>query len=66
MGAVHMRENYRSVSIPIELYNKIQKIVKKRSYGYRSVSEFVTDAIRRRVEKIEEQQVEEVITLDES
>jgi metal-responsive CopG/Arc/MetJ family transcriptional regulator len=45
--------NYRTVRIPEELVNSILKIIEQRKeLGYRSHSEFIIDAIRRRVEKL--------------
>ncbi len=42
---------YRSVRIPEDLINKIQEIIDEyRKLGYRSHSEFIIDATRRRVE----------------
>lgn len=44
--------NYRTVRIPEELVETITKLIKdQRELGYRSHSEFIIDAIRRRVEE---------------
>jgi metal-responsive CopG/Arc/MetJ family transcriptional regulator len=45
--------NYRTVKIPEDLVNTIKNIMHKhKELGYRSHSEFVIDAIRRRVENL--------------
>ena len=44
--------NYRTVRVPEELVETITKLIKdQRELGYRSHSEFIIDAIRRRVEE---------------
>lgn len=46
--------DYRSVKIPNEVVEKIIKLIKKhKELGYRSHSEFVNEAVRRRLEDIE-------------
>jgi len=40
------------VGLPEELYLKIETIVNASMYGYASVSEFVKDAVRRRLEEL--------------
>ncbi len=47
------RKKYRTVAIPEDLYKKCEEIVKNGILGYSSVSEFVKDAVRRRLEEIE-------------
>ncbi|MGV9198287.1 MAG: ribbon-helix-helix domain-containing protein [Promethearchaeia archaeon] len=43
--------NYRTVRIPEDLVESILKIIEERKeLGYRSHSEFIIDAVRRRVE----------------
>lgn len=44
---------YRSLRIPENLVAKIEKMIGKEERGYASISEFVKDAIRRRLEEIE-------------
>ncbi len=44
---------YASVSLPKTLAQKVKKLIKGRSLGYRSLGEFVTDATRRRLEEVE-------------
>ena len=48
------RKGWVSVAIPEELARKIDEIVKLRKYGYRSRSQFVTDAVRRLLEELKE------------
>ena len=48
------KEEYTSTAIPKKLKERINNIIKSRKeLGYRSVNEFVLDAIRRRLEEIE-------------
>ncbi|MHA1805129.1 MAG: ribbon-helix-helix domain-containing protein [Promethearchaeota archaeon] len=45
--------NYRTVRIPENLVETVLKIIEeKKELGYRSHSEFIIDAIRRRVEDL--------------
>ncbi|GAG21007.1 unnamed protein product [marine sediment metagenome] len=45
--------NYRTVRIPEELVETVLKLIKKQNeLGYRSHSEFIIDAVRRRVEDL--------------
>jgi Arc/MetJ-type ribon-helix-helix transcriptional regulator len=46
------RKRYRTIAIPEELYEKCEKIVKEGNLGYSSVSEFVKEAIRKRLEEL--------------
>jgi Arc/MetJ-type ribon-helix-helix transcriptional regulator len=47
-------KGYDSVNLPSGLYNKVKKLVKTRAdLGYRSVTEFVAEAVRKRTEEIE-------------
>ena len=47
-------KGYDSVNLPSGLYVKVKKLVKTEvDFGYRSVTEFVADAVRRRIEEIE-------------
>ena len=45
--------SYRHISLPRELVDRIEKLVKEGRYGYRTVTEFVKDAVRRRLEELE-------------
>ena len=47
-------KGYDSVNLPSGLYVKVKTLVKTRTdLGYRSVTEFVAEAVRRRTEEIE-------------
>ena len=47
-------KGYDSVNLPSGLYDKVKKLVKTRvDLGYRSVTEFVAEAVRKRTEEIE-------------
>lgn len=47
-------KGYDSVNLPSGLYQKVKDLVKKRTdLGYRSVTELVAEAVRKRVEEIE-------------
>lgn len=52
-----MSLQYRSVSIPSELIEKARKLIIEQRLGYRSVSEFIIDALRRRIEELERNEV---------
>jgi len=46
------------IAIPLGMWKKVENIInEKGDLGYRSVSEFVIDTIRRRLEEIEKEQV---------
>ena len=46
------KDNYRTVRIPSELYDQVQQTVNNSGLGYKSVAEFVKDAIRRRLDEM--------------
>jgi hypothetical protein len=47
-------KGYDSVNLPSGLYIKVKNLVKNRTdLGYRSVTEFVAEAVRRRTEELE-------------
>ena len=47
-------KGYDSVNLPSGLYSKVKALVKARSdLGYRSVTEFVAEAVRKRTEELE-------------
>jgi Arc/MetJ-type ribon-helix-helix transcriptional regulator len=47
-------KGYDSVNLPSGLYAKVKTLVKTRTdLGYRSVTEFVAEAVRKRTEEIE-------------
>ena len=45
---------WKTVQLPEDLLNKVDEIVKIRELGYASRGEFVREAVRLRVEQIEE------------
>lgn len=47
----HMPQKYRNVSIPEELYTKLETLVETKQAGYVSVSDAVKDAIRELLRK---------------
>ena len=50
-------KGYDSVNLPSGLYNKVKALVACRDdLGYRSVTEFVAEAVRKRTEEIERTQ----------
>jgi len=47
-------KGYDSVNLPSGLYAKVKALVKHRAdLGYRSITEFVAEAVRKRMEEIE-------------
>jgi metal-responsive CopG/Arc/MetJ family transcriptional regulator len=47
-------KGYDSVNLPSGLYSKVKALVKRRAdLGYRSITEFVAEAVRKRTEEIE-------------
>ena len=43
-------KGYDSVNLPSGLYNKVKALIKRRSdLGYRSITEFVAEAVRNRL-----------------
>jgi len=47
-------KGYDSVNVPSGLYEKIKALIKARpDLGYRSITEFVAEAVRKRAEEIE-------------
>jgi metal-responsive CopG/Arc/MetJ family transcriptional regulator len=45
-------KGWKTIALPEELVEKIDKIVTEEKHGYRSRNEFVTDAVRRRLEEL--------------
>ena len=43
---------WKTVALPDELVKKVDDIVEKEKDGYRTRNEFVTDAVRRRLEEL--------------
>ncbi|MEJ2251491.1 MAG: ribbon-helix-helix domain-containing protein [Candidatus Lokiarchaeota archaeon] len=57
--------SYRTVRIPENLVISINEIIEKRKeLGYRSHSEFIIDAVRRRVEELLETDFKKLIKKD--
>lgn len=49
------KTEYKTTNLPAKLYEKIEKLIRSYpEFGYRSVMEFVADAVRRRLEELEE------------
>ena len=47
-------KGYDSVNLPSGLYCKVKALIKHRAdLGYRSITEFVAEAVRKRTEEIE-------------
>jgi len=47
-------KGYDSVNLPSGLYSKVKTLIKNRAdLGYRSITEFVAEAVRKRTEEIE-------------
>jgi len=46
------RAKYGGINVPESLIKKIDRILEKRKYGYRTRPEFVNEAIRRHIEKV--------------
>mgnify|MGYP000586632945 FL=1 len=52
------RAVYKTISIPEEMFNEIERVIKVRQdLGYQTVTEFIKDAIRRRLEEIKKEMV---------
>ena len=47
-----VRKQYRTISIPEELYITIEEATKKEGGGYASVGEFVKDAVRTKLREL--------------
>ena len=53
-----MRRDYTSVNIPKDLCILIEKIIRENpELGYTSVSEFIKDTSRRRIEELEQRKL---------
>jgi len=44
--------NYKTVSIPADLVEKISNVIDNEHLGYTSVSEFIKEAIRKQLTKV--------------
>ena len=47
------RRTYTTVSIPIELAERVNKLISEGGLGYRNLAEFVVETVRLRVMKFE-------------
>jgi len=54
---------YTTVSIPVQLYEKIKKLIE--GTGFTSVSDYVTFVLREVIASLEEEEKEEVFTKEE-
>jgi len=51
-------KGYDSVNLPSGLYAKVKALIKSRTdLGYRSITEFVAEAVRKRTEEIEKTKI---------
>jgi hypothetical protein len=49
-------KGYDSVNLPTGLYGKVKALINARGdLGYRSITEFVAEAVRKRTEELEKQ-----------
>jgi len=56
------QRNYRGVSLPNELVTKVEQLIKK-FRTYRTIAEFVSEAVRLRLETLEKpEKTEEQVT----
>lgn len=47
-------KGYESVNLPTELYRGVRELIEvRRNLGYRSVTEFVAESVRLRIQEIE-------------
>ena len=54
---------YSSVNVPSALYRRVKALIRARDeLGYRSISEFAVEAIRKRAEEIEKLTAQQPIT----
>jgi len=59
---VQKQRNYRGVSLPDELITKVEQLIKK-FRTYRTIAEFVSEAVRLRLESLEKpEKTEEHVT----
>ncbi|MEM2191777.1 MAG: ribbon-helix-helix domain-containing protein [Archaeoglobaceae archaeon] len=48
-------KGYRTVTLPIEMVEEIEKIIRKYpEFGYTSLAEFIKDALREKLQKMKE------------
>ena len=55
-------QGYKAVSIPEELHKKVEQAIKEhKSWGYRTVTEFVKEAVRSYLRKLEYEDQEKLL-----
>ena len=48
------KDGYRSISLPEDLINLVEKVIEEHpEYGYKSLSEFIKDAIKSKLVELE-------------
>ena len=53
------------VSLPKELIKEVREVVEKRTRGYTSISEFIKEAVREKLDKIKElEKIEKTVLID--
>ncbi len=53
MGTVDSSRSWKTVQLPEELLRRVDALIGHPGFGYTSRSEFIKDAVRRRVEELE-------------
>ncbi len=53
------KTEWKTAAIPEDMYDRVEKIAPK--HGYTSISGFVQDAVRRRLEELSPKRVEQVV-----
>jgi len=49
------RRRYRGISIPAQMFEEVEKIIKEKpELGYKTVTEFIKNAIREKLQRIRE------------
>ncbi len=52
-GCIQVKKEYVYIKIPAELTAKVEREITKNDWGYRNRTEFIIDAIRRRLDELE-------------
>ena len=47
------QDKYRSVRLPEELVDQVEKVIRSGKYGYKSIAEFIKVAVRDELEKVD-------------
>lgn len=53
--ASQRKKGWKTIQLPIELLNRVDRLVERPELGYTSRSEFIKEAVRLRVEALESQ-----------